>query len=482
MTRRNIELILLLIASPLVILMFAMLAINEGQALDMQTLGVPIGIFGAFIVAHIATRILAPEADPAILPISFALSGIGIAFITRVAPFSDSPNMAINQVIWLFLGVVLMIAVMAFLRNPDRLANYKYTLAIVGVILLLSPMIPGIGQEIYGSRIWLHVGGFSFQPGEIAKIIIVLFLAGYLAQNREMLSVFTWHVGPFRLPDIRTLLPLLLMWGVAMLIVVFEKDLGSALVFAGTRKIRFAGSFDRYRNVIGLRESCSVKELAQRGSESVADVQRNVRKMLAKGMFRQATLDEASGLLLMTPEASESHERELAEARRAERQQALVQSASSKESASLTAEQQQLLDRGKAFIAVIREGNEAIPDEETSRTLDRIEHVVTAILDAAAENPELIDDLDRLLDYYLPTTVKLLETYRELDSQPIQSDNIVDSKREIEKALDSLSVAFEKLLDSLFRDVATDVSSDITVLRTVLAQEGLTESPFDKAR
>ena len=257
---------------------------------------------------------------------------------------------------------------------------------------------------------------------------------------------------------------------------------GGALVFAGTRKIRFAGAFDRYRNVIGLRESCSVKELVQRGSESVADVQKNVRKMLAKGMFKQATLDEASGLLLMTPEASETHERELAEARRAERQRALVQSTSSKESNPLTAEQQQLLDRGKAFIAVIREGNDAIPDEETSRTLDRIEHVVTAILDAAAENPELIDDLDRLLDYYLPTTVKLLETYRELDSQPIQSDNIVDSKREIEKALDSLSVAFEKLLDSLFRDVATDVSSDITVLRTVLAQEGLTESPFDKAR
>ena len=139
MTRRNIELILLLIASPLVILMFAMLAINEGQALNMQTLGVPVGIFGAFIVAHIATRILAPEADPAILPISFALSGIGIAFITRVAPFSDSPNMAINQVVWLFLGVVLMIAIMAFLRNPDRLANYKYTLLLAGFILLLSP-------------------------------------------------------------------------------------------------------------------------------------------------------------------------------------------------------------------------------------------------------------------------------------------------------------------------------------------------------
>lgn len=278
------------------------------------------------------------------------------------------------------------------------------------------------------------------------------------------------------------LIMLLIKLAAAVPFIAAGVALGGALVFTGARKIRFAGAFDRYRNAIGLNESYSLKELAQRGSESVADVQRNVRKMLAKGMFKQATLDEASGLLLMTPEACESHERELAEARRTERQQALVQSAGSKESATLTAEQQQLLDRGKVFIAVIREGNEAIPDEETSRTLDRIEHVVTAILDAAAENPELIDDLDRLLDYYLPTTVKLLETYRELDSQPIQSGNIVDSKREIEKALDSLSVAFEKLLDSLFRDVATDVSSDITVLRTVLAQEGLTESPFDKAR
>lgn len=270
------------------------------------------------------------------------------------------------------------------------------------------------------------------------------------------------------------LIMLLIKLAAAVPFIAAGAVIGGVLVFAGTRKIRFAGAFDRYRNAIGLRESCSVKELAQRGSESVADVQKNVRKMLAKGMFKQATLDEASGLLLMTPEASESYERELAEA--------LVQSASSKESAPLTAEQQQLLDSGKAFIELIREGNDAIPDEEISRTLDRIEHVVSAILDAAAENPELIDDLDRLLDYYLPTTVKLLETYRELDSQPIQSDNIVDSKREIEKALDSLSVAFEKLLDSLFRDVATDVSSDITVLRTVLAQESLTESPFDKAR
>lgn len=231
MTRRNIELALLCIAAPIVVLMFAMIAINQGQSLNMNTLGVPLGIFAAFIVSHLAVRKFAPGADPAILPIVFALSGIGIAFITRIAPYSDAPNMATNQVIWLFLGVVCMILVLAFIRNLDKIANYKYTLMIVGFVLLLSPLIPGLGQEIYGSKIWLSIGTFSFQPGEIAKIVIVLFLAGYLAQNREMLSVFTWRVGPFNLPDIRTLLPMILMWVVALLIVVFEKDLGSALVF-----------------------------------------------------------------------------------------------------------------------------------------------------------------------------------------------------------------------------------------------------------
>lgn len=232
MTRRNIELVLLCIAAPIVVLMFAMIAVNQGQALNMNTLGVPIGIFAAFIVAHLAVRKFAPGADPALLPIVFALSGIGIAFITRISPYSNASNMATNQVMWLFLGVICMVLVLVFIKNLDKVANYKYTFMIIGFALLLSPLIPGLGQEIYGSRIWLNIGGvFSFQPGEIAKIVIVLFLAGYLAQNREMLSVFTWRVGPFNLPDVRTLLPLILMWVVALLIVVFEKDLGSALLF-----------------------------------------------------------------------------------------------------------------------------------------------------------------------------------------------------------------------------------------------------------
>ncbi len=226
MTRRNLELVLLCIAAPVVILLFAMLALNQGEKLGWATLGVPIGLFAAFVLAHISTRFLAPGADPAILPIAFALSGIGIAFVTRLAP-----DLAAGQVVWLFVGIACMIGTLLISNNIEKISNYKYTLMVVGFVLLLSPLLPGIGQEIYGSRIWLALGPFSFQPGEIAKVIIVLFLAGYLAANRDLLSVFTFRLGPFRFPDIRTLTPLLIMWVIALFIVIFERDLGSALVF-----------------------------------------------------------------------------------------------------------------------------------------------------------------------------------------------------------------------------------------------------------
>lgn len=232
MTRRNVELLLLCVAAPLVVIMFAMMVLSgagseeEGlRALSFNTLVVPIGIFVAFLLAHFAIRKFAPNSDPALLPITFALSGIGIAFVTRIAP-----EVAGRQLVWMFAGVAALVLVLVIVRKMDRLSNYKYTLMIVGVLLLLAPMLPVIGTEINGSRLWLSIAGFSFQPGELAKIFIVLFLAAYLAQNREMLSVFTWRVGPVNLPSLQTLLPLLFMWALAFLIVVLEKDLGSALV------------------------------------------------------------------------------------------------------------------------------------------------------------------------------------------------------------------------------------------------------------
>ncbi len=225
MTRRTTELLLLCLAAPFVVLLFAMVLANQGETLTLESLAVPLGLFAAFVAAHIATRFFAKNADPAILPIAFALSGIGIAFVTRLVP-----DLAVRQVMWLFLGIFLMVVVLAVVRNLDSLVRYKYTFMVAGIVLLLMPLLPFIGHEESGSQIWIKIGSLTFQPGELAKICIVIFLSSYLAQNREMLSVFTVRVGRFRLPDLPTLTPLIIMWAISFGVVVFERDLGSALV------------------------------------------------------------------------------------------------------------------------------------------------------------------------------------------------------------------------------------------------------------
>ncbi|NLG10094.1 MAG: FtsW/RodA/SpoVE family cell cycle protein [Coriobacteriaceae bacterium] len=226
MNMRTTELLLLLAASPVIILLFVLAIVNDGVAVTIRTLAVPLGLFVAFLLSHLAIRRFAPNADPAILPISFMLSGIGIAFVMRLAP-----ELAERQILWLFLAVAAMVLTLIAVPSIHRLSNYKYTIMIIGIILLLLPAL--IGTEHYGSKIWLNIGTFSFQPGEIAKVMIVLFLAAYLAQNREMLSASKRKAFGLSVPDLRTLDPLLVMWAICMLIVVFERDLGSALLFFG---------------------------------------------------------------------------------------------------------------------------------------------------------------------------------------------------------------------------------------------------------
>ncbi|MCH3944014.1 MAG: FtsW/RodA/SpoVE family cell cycle protein [Atopobiaceae bacterium] len=222
--RRTTELMLLAAGAFPVLLIYSMYIVNTGTALSLTTLAVPIGLFAAFTFAHVAIRRLAPGADPAILPIVFVLSGIGITFVTRLAP-----SLAISQVIWLFVSIGAMVATLFFVRSLDGLARFKYSIGTAGIILLLLPAL--VGTEISGSKLWLTFGGFSFQPGELAKVAIVLFVASYLAENRELLSVSNVQVGPFKLPRPRMLAPMFVMWGISLLLVIFERDLGSALLF-----------------------------------------------------------------------------------------------------------------------------------------------------------------------------------------------------------------------------------------------------------
>ena len=184
-----------------------MYVLTAGAAISFETLAVPIGLFAAFAAAHIAVRILAPGADPAILPIVFILSGIGITFVTRLAP-----ALAISQLIILFVSVALMVGTLALVKNPRCGHALQVHLGIIGIILLMLPIF--IGTTISGPKLWIRIAGFTIQPGEFAKVFIVLFLAGYLAENRELLSISNRSILGFKIPRLRLLLPLFAVWGV----------------------------------------------------------------------------------------------------------------------------------------------------------------------------------------------------------------------------------------------------------------------------
>ncbi len=204
--------------------------------------------------------------------------------------------------------------------------------------------------------------------------------------------------------------------------------------------------------------------------------------MIQKRMFRQGRLDKAGSCLIVTDEAWGQYlEAEKQYALREEEQKRIQQMRQAEERQinqkmeSVPDDVKQVIAQGRAYLDRIRESNEAIPGKEISAKISRMELVVEKILDRVQNHPELIGDLSKFMEYYLPTTVKLLGAYEELDAQPVQGSNIINSKREIESSLDTINQAFENLLDGFFQDTAWDISSDISVLQMMLAQEGLTE-------
>ena len=200
--------------------------------------------------------------------------------------------------------------------------------------------------------------------------------------------------------------------------------------------------------------------------------------MIGEGLFLQGHLDKEETRLITSHETYREFEHSRLQLEARQREEAAAAAQRSTRDPQL----QEVLDRGNAFVAQIRKCNDDIPGEAVSAKMDRMEMIVARIFRRAEEHPEIIPDLKKLMDYYLPMTVKLLNAYAEMDAQPVQGENILASKREIEGTLDTLNQAFEKLLDNLFMDTAMDVSSDITVLNTMLAQEGLTEDELTRMR
>lgn len=207
------------------------------------------------------------------------------------------------------------------------------------------------------------------------------------------------------------------------------------------------------------------------------------RKLIKNGSLPQGHLDDSATCLMVTDNAYHYYRQAQAdEAQRRkkslEEEQTRPSSRKTGEPSRLTGAQKAFLKEGEHYVQQMKDLDAAIDDEEVSRKIVAIEELVSRILARAAEEPSLIDGMTRFTNIYLPTTIKLLTAYDALEEQPVQGSNIASSRQEIEQTLDVLQAAYEKQLDEMFQDMSMDVSSDISVLKAMLAQEGLTESPF----
>lgn len=233
---RNVELALLIIACAVVGCAIALVELGATGTVSptILFLGAILGVIALAI--HVTMRFVAAQADPFILPVITLLNGLGIAEIYRLDISRHHTGWAadgIRQIAWTGLAMLLALAVLVLLRNHRVLQRYRYIFMFTGIVLLLLPMLPGVGQTVNGARLWIRVGSFTFQPGELAKICLGIFFAGYLVTARDSLSLVGKKFLGMRFPRVRDLGPIVVIWFAAMAVLVFQRDLGQALLYFG---------------------------------------------------------------------------------------------------------------------------------------------------------------------------------------------------------------------------------------------------------
>lgn len=234
-TRRNVELVLILFAVGLVLLAYLNvgLAVNGEVPVDLLTQGG--WLLGFSLAFHLLLRWRASYADPLIVPIVTLLNGLGLVMIHRLdlANGRVEDAMAPRQIMWTGLSMAIAMVVVVVLKDHRVLRRYTFTTMVVGLAFLLLPILPFLGRTVNGARIWIGIGPFSFQPGEIAKIILTIFFAAYLVQTRDALSLTGRKFLGLTLPHGRVFGPILLAWMASLLVLVGQRDLGSSLLFFG---------------------------------------------------------------------------------------------------------------------------------------------------------------------------------------------------------------------------------------------------------
>jgi len=235
-SRRNVELTLLLLALILSVGAYVVVGLAADNKVPSGSIGYGLTLTILFIGAHLVLRWKAPQADPILLPGAALLNGLGLVMVRRLdyaAVRRGHAALAPSQALWTLLGVVVFVAVIVLIEDYRVLDRYRYTWLLAGAFLLVLPSFPVIGREIGGARLWVKIGPFSGQPAEAAKIALVVFLAAYLAEHKELLATATYRVGPVLLPEAKYFLPMVMAWGMSLFVLFFEKDLGSSLLFFG---------------------------------------------------------------------------------------------------------------------------------------------------------------------------------------------------------------------------------------------------------
>lgn len=234
---RGVELGLLVLALVLGVAAYALVGLGVKDKVPSNVLWYGVGMAVMAVGMHLVLRWRAPYADPVILPIVVALNGIGLAMIYRLDLAAESKghptDFAGKQLVWTAISVVLAAIVLIWLRDHRTLRRYTYTAGVAALVLMASPMLPVIGKDVNGARIWVRVGGVGLQPAELAKIALAIFFAGYLVTNRDTLTLAGPKVLGLQLPRVRDLGPILVVWGVSLAILVLQSDLGTSLLFFG---------------------------------------------------------------------------------------------------------------------------------------------------------------------------------------------------------------------------------------------------------
>lgn len=313
----------------------------------------------------------------------------------------------------------------------------------------VPPLVDNKPAGSISSVVYTILGGtFSFMFG---LAIMILFLVGMVEWESGCI-IAAMILGPFFLGS-------------------------AAMLMTGVTQSKRLQRFRQYVRILNGRTYAMLDEFSANVGKPRSFIRRDVQKMIALRMFPYGRLDNEGTCLILNNETWQHYmalKNQMQQQEIEEEEQKRIE-----EEDPFQKEIAKALEQGEEYLRQIRAANDAIPGEEISRKLDTLELIIKKIFEQLKNHPEKIPEMNKFMDYYLPTTLKLVNAYREFDGQAVEGENISSSKREIEKTLGTINKAFLNLFDNLFADTAMDISTDISVLRTMLAQEGLTDSDFN---